>query len=359
MIKNMFRANSHVDSVSITTTSGLFESCSETDLIDFMCVYECIMTEASINNKRYIHMGEREGSYEIVQESVRDFTDKIVEFFKQFLIKIKEWFGKIFLIIQSLLGQTRDIIKNNKSALLSKQASFDISGYKYTIDSKIPDLSPLTKLISEYNKDVADIPKMKMHDIIDKRREFMDSVPKLRGTIIGTNDIIDDGELRTTIDKHLRDGDDSPITITVDNTFIQKIVSSYAELEKTLGECVKQKRILELQLEGLKRYFESGARSVVYSDGEKKVVRNRLELKDTGVSKDSIDDDVYASGSSLKIMNAYFDYRFIQSKEISNIVTTAIESKARALKDELKMYDKCIRKWILVPKDTNKGKDDK
>ena len=358
MLNNIFTKKvSNISPVTLTPVSESINDFNDTELLDFIVLQEMAVTETLVENRRYMYMGEKEGCVEIVRESVGDFFDKMIEFFKNLLKKIKEFFGKLFLLIQTLMGRTKTLIENNKEVLLKKNASFVLDNYKYTIPSSSPNLKYLENLVSNYDKEYDKITKMKVQEIVERRQEAMDNLPKLRGEILGNNERIDDGELRTEANKFYRDGDDDTQTITVDRAYISKICSEYPNLDKTYTDCVKEKRKLEVQLESLKKYFETGARQVKYSDGDKKTTVKQIELKDNGVSRTGEAHNSSASTGTLKVLNAYFDYRFAESKELSNIVLTVIDAKVRALKDQLKHYDDCIRKWIYAEPESNKGKE--
>lgn len=359
MLNNIFTKKANVSKpITFTPVAESIDSFSETDLLEFMLVQEMAISETMINHSRYTYIGEKDDCLEIVRESVSDFFDKMVEFFRNLLKKIKEFFGKLFLLIQSLMGKTKNLIENNKAAILKKHASFVVEDYKYTIPSSSPNLKYLENLVSTYNREYDKISKMKMDEIKERREEAMETLPKLRGEILGTNTRIEDGELRSEADKFFRDGDDEAQSITVDNVYISKICDEYSNLDKTYTECVKQKRMLEVQLEGLKKYFETGSRQVKYVNGEARANINKVELKDAGVVRTGDSYSPTATGGTLKTINAYFDYRFAESKELSNIVLTVVDAKCRALKDQVKHYDYCIRKWIYAEPESNKGKDD-
>lgn len=358
MLNNIFTNKvSKTSPITFTPVSESIDDFNDNQLLDFMVLQEMAVTETLIENRRYMYIGEKEGSVEIVQESVGDFFNKMIEFFSNLLKKIKEFFGKLFLLIQTLMGRTKNLIQNNKEVLLKKNASFVLENYKYTIPSTSPNLKYLESLVSDYNKEYDKISKMKIQEIVERRQEAMDNLPKLRGEVLGNKERIDDGELRTEANKFYRDGDEDTQTITVDRAYISKICSEYTNLDKTYSDCVKEKRKLEVQLESLKKYFETGARQVKFSDGERKTTTKQIELKDNGVSKTGEGHNTHASAGTLKIMNAYFDYRFAESKELSNIVLTVIDAKVRALKDQLKHYDDCIRKWIYAEPESSKGKE--
>lgn len=359
MLNNIFTKKASMSSpISFTPIAESFEGVSETELLDFMFLEEMALNTAKIEHMRYSYMGEKEGCLDIVQESVGDFFDRMAEFFKNLLKKVKEFFGKLFLLIQSLMGRTKQLIESNKDNLLKKHASFTVDNYTYTIKPSSPSLKYLENLVSTYNKEYDKITKMKADEIKERREEVMETLPKLRGEILGTNTRIDDGELRQEAEKFYRNDDDDSYTITVDNAYIAKICSEYSDLDKTYSDCVKEKRKLEVQLEGLKKYFESGARQVKYVDGDKRTNVSQIELKDAGVIRTGEASQLGASTGTLKAVNSYFDYRFAESKELSNIVLTVIDCKTRALKDQVKHYDDCIRKWIYAEPDSNKGKGD-
>ena len=351
MFKNIFskRADVTTDFI-VATQESLMESFSDTELSDFLLLEEATMTQAVIENARYMYLGEREDAIEIVQESASDFFHSASEFFKRLIAKVKEWFGKIFLLIQTLIGNTGKMLEQNKGAFLKKKARFDMLGFEYSIKDGAPKMEPIDKLISEYNRDVSKIKEITSQSIVEQREAFKGSIHKLRGEILTSGESIDGGELREEADAFFRKGDNSSSTITVDNAYMQRIATDYSGIKKNYEESVKQKRRLEVQLESLKKFFENGARQVKYdSHGEKVISTSNIERKNSTVSRTGDDTQHTATTSTLKHLNTYFNFRYEQSKEMSSIILTVLESKVRALKEQLKFYDACVRKWITVP----------
>lgn len=358
MFKNIFsrRAEEIVD-FSVATQENLMESFCDTELSEFMLMQESIMTNAVIENCRYAYIGEREDSMDIVQESTGDFLDKIVDFFKRLLSKIKEWFGKIFLLIQTLIGNTGKMLEQNKGAFLKKQASFDIEGYEYSIKDGVPKMEPVDKIISEYNREISKVKEITSQEINERRDAFKGSIHKLRGEILTSGESIEGGELRERSDQFFRKGNDTTSTITVDNAYIQMIASNYSTTKKNYNESVKQKRQLEVQLESLKKFFENGARQVKYdSQGDKVITTSTIERKGSQVTRTGDGTSQLATTKTLNHLNTYFNFKYEEAKEVSSIVITVLESKVRALKEQLKFYDVCVRKWITVAPGTSAGK---
>lgn len=351
MFKNIFskRVDATTDFVVVTQES-LMESFSDTELSDFLLLEEATMTQAVIENARYMYLGEREDAVEVVQESTSDFLHSAAEFFKRLIAKVKEWFGKIFLLIQTLIGNTGKMLEQNKDTFLKKKVRFDINGFEYSIKDGAPKMEPVDKLISEYNRDMSKIKEITPQSIGEQREAFKGSIHKLRGEILTSGESIDGGELKESADAFFRKGDTDSSTITIDNAYMQRIASNYTGVKKNYDESVKQKRQLEVQLESLKKFFENGARQVKYdSQGEKVITTSNIERKGSYVARTGDETQHVATTSTLKHLNTYFNFRYEQSKEMSSIILTVLESKVRALKEQLKFYDTCVRKWITVP----------
>ena len=359
MFSNIFSkkvAESATIDFRVNTSESVNESFNDTGLFEFLMVQESIMTQAVLENTRYTYMGEKEDCVEIVQESASDLLDKMVDFFKRLLAKVKEWFGKIFLLIQTLIGNTGKMLEQNKAAFLKKNASFDMQGYEYSIKDTTPNMEPIEKLVAEYNKEINNIKQLKGDEIGQRRTDFKGQLHKFRGQILTSNESIEDGEFREACDAFFRKGDNETKTITVGRAYIERISSDYNNIKKTYDESVKQKRQLEVQLESLKKFFENGARQVKYdSNGEKVITTSQIERKDTHVTRSGEGTQHVATTSTLKLLNTYFNYRYEQSKELSSMVITVLESKVRALKEQLKFYDTCVRKWITVPNNSFNG----
>lgn len=360
MFKNIFTQRAkeaqRVD-FTIATEESIENNFSEDSLQEFIMFQDASMTRAVLENARFMYIGERDNIPEIVQESASDFLDKVVEFFKKLIQKVKEWFGKIFLLIQTLIGNTGKMLESNRDLFLKKNVTFNMTGFEYTIKEGAPKLDHLDKLISEYNKDIVKIKEFKPQDINDRRDEHKGSLSKIRGEILTDGESIDAENFKEHCDAFFRNGDTESTVINIDSAYIRRISDNYNRIKKLYSDSVKEKRKLEVQLESLKKFFENGARQVKYdSNGEKTITAHQIEKGDYGVKTSGDGTQYTAAAGNLKLMNMYFNYRYEQSKDISNIMLTVMESKVKALKEEIKFYDACVRKWIVAS--NNKNEDD-
>lgn len=357
MFDNMFKYkdDNYKDFRLIKEESSNYDSDS-ISLSEFMVKEDANMMFALLENLRYNYIGAREENYELITESTGDFIDKCVQFFSNLIKKEQEWFGKIFLSIQTLIGNTEAILAEGGSTLLQKDVSFTLSGNNYTIIDEAPLLKPITDMVAEYNKDISEGVKFKMDEINQKREKHISHLPDLRGEVLTSKKRIEGEDFKQKCGAFFRNGENAKDIIEIDRKYLAKIIKEYSTLKKNYSACVKQKRDLELKLESLKKYFENAKKNIKYNgSGDLSIKASQISLNDRSVSaiKGGASVSQTAEGDAYRILSRYLDYRYIQSKDLSIITLTVLESKCQAMREQLKMYDTIVRKWVTAKNGTH------
>jgi hypothetical protein len=295
------------------------------------------------------HIYLKDGDEEILQEGFKDFGSKVVEFLSNMIKKFKEFMGRVMMIFRAHFGKFDTFLSKYKNTLNSLNPDFTVDGYTYTIESHRPKMELLKGLVIKYNMELGALDKKSKADITLERERAISNkeMDKLRGHLVGLNEI-ESGEFQEVLKRMFRNGMDSTESIQVDQKLIRGIVNRDYEISKNLyKETIKQKDAIILLLESLKDFFKKSA-SVHYKD-DTKVIQGyeiRVNDKENGIKRGEAVKNEH-SESRLAVANAFYDYKWVQAKEIGSICIIAVTEKLTALKESLKLQEKIVRKALM------------
>lgn len=359
MLKNIFS-----NQESITKPFNLISE-TESDIDCNRAMIECltlIETEYFNIAKEHMmsnHIGYKENNVEILQESLSDMARNAVEFFKKVIKHITEFFKKSFTYISSYFGDFEKFINKYKDLILKSDPEFEIHGYNYTFNPKYPDESEIDNIISRYNSEISRIKDMEYKDITElKDNEWNDEVKnKLRAKVIGKTGEITAENYLEEVKRSYRGDKDKPDNIKVDTEYVQNIISTYSSIKKCLSDTKKDYDNIVKNLNIMKRFFESGVK-VQYVGNDKMINHsNSMSYTDKKITRTGDSTDEQYSTDLLKKYDTYYNFRFEQSKVLSAILTNAFYEKVNALKEQLKMYEKVIRRCLGSKKSDEKDGD--
>ena len=313
--------------------------------------YNDIMQE----NLSICHFGNIYQDENIMMESLSTFKEKVSKFFKYLGEKLQNLWNKLKQFYHKMTMSTVDYITKYKSEILDKDwQEFIYNGYKFTFNDKVPSLSPVMDLISNYNSrlnnDIKSLEKNEF-DFNGFRKELLgeDKMNQIRGKILGLKSV-EKGEFEHRCTIIYRDDKKESEPILVNKDMVGEIISSYNRLENTHKMVTVQFSNLDSALKQLQKYFES-AKTVEYSGDEKKIKVNKVHIENDKFSRDKDEISANYDSSTLERINRYYTILFQCAKEICNSTSMAIVKKATALKDCLTQYDKILKQTL------NKGKE--
>lgn len=290
------------------------------------------------------YLFEKEGSVDMLREGASDMVRSVVEWIKKFLTYIKELFKKLFMFIESVLMDTARFFEKYKDKL-DLQNTFNVQMYQYDIAlmKKVPDLTVLGALISEFNdfESKKDLTKLKVKEAT---REFLEpaNLNKLRGKITLLNGNIEDDELSTALRKAFRKGKDDPEDTEVTQSLAREIITNYKENRDLLNTAKKDKAQLESSMARLKSYFEKGPSKMYVGNNE--TVRGSKVSMDGNKASIGEKEDL---GMKFPVADAVYRYNYLQMKEISSITNRVLVEKVNALKEMVKAHAAIGKKAIL------------
>jgi hypothetical protein len=302
-----------------------------------------------------VYLGLKENNLEILNEAFGDVLSGIINFFKRMIDSFKEFMKKIGMIIYGYLGDFDKFIKNNKDKLDNLNPSFSTEGFDYVFPNSIPNLNRINDIINEYNDELDEIKDKTAADITKERLNFLkeENINKIRAEVLGKNGEITQDNYIKEIKKTFRSNDEREKKININKSYLNQIVDEYPKLHKLYGELNTEKDKVISLIEQIKSFFEKSY-SVYYNEKTKTLSVNKIERKDYTINKtDKIESDFEQNRNKLDVLNKFYNFKFIQSKEIGGMCVSVITEKCNALKECLKFYRVIIKKCLFSSSSEN------
>lgn len=304
------------------------------------------------NHMMATHIAMKDDNTEILQEGLSDFKKSAVEFFNNLLKKVKEFFAKVIMFIRAYLGKFEKFIKTYRDKLLTMNPDFKIEGYNYSFSSDIPRLDKIQQIVDSYNSEIKEVEKMSKSEILKRRNEFTssDNMDKIRAYVIGSNTPISSEEFLSECKKAFRSGATEKESIHVTKQMIHEIVDGgYKSMKKLADDCLKEKDKTVLIIERMKDFFNRGA--YVHYKGDTRMIHARtISIEDKQVKTGEAEHIPYST-QKIDVINTYYNYKWIETKELGSICVTAISEKLNAVKECIKQNEMIIRKLLTNNKE--------
>lgn len=291
----------------------------------------------------------------IAMESTVSVFQRMGEFFKKMIEKIKEFFSTIMLHINSYLQELDRFCATYKDQLNKLDPEFTFMGYKYTIEDKVPDMSLFEKVVNDYNSSLSDVKSLKKDDIVKEHSQFLttNNLNALRSQILGSNKLIVEEDFRDEIIKSFRNDSEDAVELEINQSFIRDIVSTSKQLVGDKNKCIRDKDKLITLLNKTENFF-SRKIELVYRDVKYTEIKmNRVSIDD---NKFSLSDEMRMDENQKDVLNALIKYKYDQARLLSTMINTVMLEKVNAYKDHIKQNSQILRKALSSP---SKSEEDK
>lgn len=304
------------------------------------------------------HMALKDDDMSILEEGFKDFIHSAVEFFKKMIDKFKEFMRKVFMYLHAYMGNFDKFLEKYKDIIMEANPDFSVYGYQYSFKSGVPRIDMLKSIVAQYNGELDSVSKKTKDELMSARVDFISesNLRALRGSIIGKEDSISSEDYLEEVRHSYRSGDKEPIEIRVTKSLLTNLVSGYSDLKKSYKDCAKDRDETIVLLESMKNFFERKA-TINYKDDSRKLHARQLEIDDNGRLKQGESQYSSSESSNIEKYNLFFNFKWIQSKEIGGMCVTAMTEKVNALKEAMKQSQNIIRKSIFGRKDTSEVKN--
>lgn len=295
------------------------------------------------------YLSLKEDDMEILEEGFKDFTKSAVKFFEKMIRKFTEFMSKAFMVIRAYVGNFEKFLAKYKNKLMELNPDFNIMGYQYSFNRDLPRLDKIQQVVQSYNSELQEIKKMKKEEIVKQRNEFIatEQMNQIRAYVIGASRPIEDDEFIEMTRQSYRSYMDIEEEINITKTELMRILDGYKDLKQSLNDVTKEKNKTILIIESMKNFFSKGP-SVHFDNKQKVVYLHQMDINEkgngltrTGTVK------VPQAENQMDLLNTFYNFKWIQSKNLGSICITAVSEKINAIKEALKFYEKVIRKSLF------------
>lgn len=345
MFKNIFNKNNNSK-----PNMSINRSDNDLDLsiacLEMLTVAEDEYFSIQKEHMQATHLSMIHENLQILQEGIGDFFNSVINFFKNLLEKFKAFMKKAFMFLNAYIGDFDNFLNKYKEELLKLNPDFSYKGFKYTTTRELK-LHSIETLINEFNDDLHNLKELKIGDIIEMRKRFNEptNLNKIRGSIIGASSI-DEDRFDEECFKYFRSGEYDAIDLDIKKNDISSYIAEYPGVKKSLKTASENRDKTITMVESIKKFFEKGA-SVSYNGKSKSIttydaVKN---VKGTRVVDGTKGTSAYSS-DELRKVNAFYNFKFQQSKIIGNLAINASCDKVNAIKEQLKQTKAIIRQGM-------------
>lgn len=332
----------------------LFDSTD--NLLEFMINIEdeyFNITKEHISNS---YNGIKYNNIEMINEGAEEFKNAAITFFVEIMNKIKELFTKFMMRINVYFSSFDRFVSKYKDVIHKSNPDFFIEGYTYTVLDKIgiPKLDKLYELINVFNYQIENIDELTLSDVQKEKENWDDSenLDKARGYISGFGKPIFDTEYIQTLKSMFRNGDSVKHNVHIDQKVLDEIIDNYSKSKKMSQMLKKEHKDVEKLFKQINKFFEDKAYKT-YVDNDKKLVVNKIGVDSNTLKTNS---DIYIEYNTENVikLNKYFNLKFKQAKDISNMILSVYIEKINAFEESIVFYTEVIKRSVFKDYDKDK-----
>lgn len=303
------------------------------------------------------YMYSKTGIPDILTEGTQDICKSIVRFFESMIRRIKEFFKKILMIINSNIMEL-DKFCNKYSEELKKldpKSGLEFTGFKYTIADE-PDLEVFKKAVNEYNGMLSSIGNAKLADLKNEHIDFLSdaNLNKLRANVLCVSGEINEDDFKDRVREHFRDGKlNAEEVFTIDKELISQICNSSARLVKARDQAIKSRDELMNLLTKTKDFFD-GKFDLMYKNQDKFIRTKTASIGDNNKLDTKNGEEFQYNDDISKKLDELMRYIYDKAKVIGNMEMLVLNEKVQALKDNIVQNRQILKKALSNP---DKGGD--
>lgn len=287
------------------------------------------------NKRLYKTLSEAADNQYIINEAFEGFFDTVKSIIKKILNFLKKIWNKFVNIIMRLVRSDSYLKKHlDDLSAFSSEDEFEYKGYHFTFKSNIPSETPLTNLVDKVLEDGKNFSDIKddhgtdsnhiksMYEDIRDELASGSYYDRIRGAVLGKNDLIEETEYSSELFKIFRDDEDSTDKFTVDYSYITEIRTRYKNYDKDLKAVKKVRKDVEDIYKKLEDSYDKISKNVKKSGANYQVNIPAAQISVNGVDKET-----------LNWYDLWGKARAGQIQKISNIHSMAFSAKLDAMKE--------------------------
>ena len=326
------------------------------ELDSFDATFEALSTiygtqESDIETfKAFMYEGylmESGADSDIVMEGALDIFKTIADGIKKFIERVKEFFKKILTYLNAGTEDLDKLAAKVKEHIKDKDVDFTIDGYKFTVvDKKGPDTSEFQKIVAEYNEDMANLKELKDAEVKNRLTDWLSEskLDKLRGTVLGTGNSIDESDYLDTIRKYYRNDEESTSEIKVDKNYVNGIIDGSKKLEEVKKSAIKDRDTLVTLLSKTEAFFDKSL-PMIYKGNDLQANVAKISTTDNKFSKENNYQSI--GDAQSKILTTYAAIKSRQVNKIAGMINLVASERVNALKDQIKQERTVLKRCLF------------
>ena len=298
---------------------------------------------------------ESGNEFEIINEGVSNFLDKIKEIINKFIKFLKSLFERFSILFHKMVGSDKYLIKNaDKLTAFDNVDNFEINGYNFTITGEVPVVNALAAFNEDFlqinfnfKEESNNVAKAIQNQYDKFTSELEDKYDKFRADVLGQDGYITSEEYGEELFAVYRDGQTTTSIIEVNSAKVSECYyrfKNYKETEKAIKK-------IQTQLEKDYKEIESKVKKMVsgVKDKESNVLNVSVDSNYASV------DDFKLKSSEMNTLDMFIKAKADQIMQMSNIHSMAFSYKLDAVKDCYTQDKKILYKALNQIAKNHKG----
>lgn len=303
-----------------------------------------------ISSLQATYEGCKCNSPEIVQEGFSDVVESIIEWFKKWLVKFKEFITTAFKRMYLYLSASTKKIEIFTSKG-GKMEDFTVQGYVYTIDSKPVNTGCVYSIISKTESAIAEVANSDSNLRVIANKVIADiaspeAMNEYRGEICGRGATTAE-DFIPAIRSKFRGGMEERKDIVVTSKTIREFAKKAIDMKKVLAVVKKEKDDLEAQVKRIidhtkhqstivHRFRETS--SIEKQQDIVRQIRKRTDSPDIDRYRENADEDVY------RAITMIYNQSNNAIRSVHIMCDRYLNEKIKAIQEALAFYNWCIDK---------------
>lgn len=328
------------------------EGMEQLSILNELYDFNCSATAVAETQLRAAFMYQTTGDKEYVAEGFSDIVSTICDAIKRLIDSIVKFFKNVFRTLMAMGMDYREFVKNYKKDLQEASPNFTYKGYTYAgIWKKEPDMSEFEMAIEKYNRLIQSPDKKEMKEGTLDIQKYLDVVnlDRVRAKILGENGSIEEETYTEEVREFYR-GSKSEEDITVDSSYVNKLISEVDEVYKLKDKAEKDRNHIVALLSQTENFFAKKA-AVVYR-GNVREISTKTVNYDKENQKVKFDDATidYSEDMSI-IVTKLINTMYTQVRALSGIINICVSERAIAFRDYIKQCRKILGLAVKGKKD--------
>lgn len=290
------------------------------------------------------HYYQKTGNIEFVCEGFTDGIQKIIDAVKRFIAKVKEFFKRLFMRINSNFMEYEKLAKTCQDDVIPNwKNDFDIDGYVFTNIEQIPTVLPVSSILSLEYDVITRFSKASTEEIQNLCNKITSEniYSTLQHRALEIDDSVAIGDFKKYCFRFYRNGQDSTSKVVCNKDTLADIVSKAHSIKNIKKATLDKKAMVDKTLHKLESIFTDSISDI------SKGINQTVDIYVYDRVNNSEEHRTIAESDFDKLMALSSALQKLTIK-VSTIMTTAYGEKVASLEDYIRQSTEIMRKAIQV-----------